>query len=122
MTSRTIGFASYYVTFMNDFSRKVWATPLKMKDQVLDIIKDLHVKQKRETGKKLRCARANNDKEYRGPFEDYYKVYDIRLEITVPKTPQLNDVAGRMNRTMCERIRCMLSHVKLLNSFWGEAM
>ena len=35
---------------------------------------------------------------------------------TVPKTPQQNGVAKRMNMT------CMLSHSKLLKSFWGEAM
>jgi len=27
-----------------------------------------------------------------------------------------------MNRTICEIIKCMLSHVKLPKSFWGEAM
>ena len=46
----------------------------------------------------------------------------IRLEKTVPKTPQQNGVAERMNRTICDRIGCMLSHAKLLKSFWGEAM
>ena len=27
-----------------------------------------------------------------------------------------------MNRTILERVRCLLSHSKLLRSFWGEAM
>lgn len=27
-----------------------------------------------------------------------------------------------MNRTIGERIRCLLSHAKLPKSFWGEAM
>ena len=33
-----------------------------------------------------------------------------------------NGVAERMNRTICDRIRCMLSHTKLPKSFLGEAM
>ena len=38
------------------------------------------------------------------------------------KTPQQNGVDERMNITIEERIRCMLSHSKLPKSFWGEAM
>ncbi|CAL9016331.1 unnamed protein product [Prunus brigantina] len=38
------------------------------------------------------------------------------------KTPQHNGIAERMNRTIVERIRTMLSHAKLPKSFWGEAM
>ena len=32
---------------------------------------------------------------------------------SVPKTPQHNGVAKRMNRTICEQIKCMLSYSKL---------
>jgi hypothetical protein len=44
------------------------------------------------------------------------------LEKTVPKTPQQNEVVERMNKTIVERIRCMLSHTKLPKSFRGEAI
>ena len=40
----------------------------------------------------------------------------------VPKTQHQNGIAERMNRTICDRIRCMLSRAKLPKSFWGEAM
>ena len=36
--------------------------------------------------------------------------------------PQHNGVAERMNRTINDRIRCMLSHARLSKGFWGEAM
>lgn len=76
----------------------------------------------RETGQKLKCVRVDNGGEYRGPFETYCKVHGIRLEKTPPKTPQLNGLAERMNRTIEERVRCILSHAKLPKSFWGEAV
>jgi len=122
MNTKTLGGALYYVTFIDDHSRKVCVFALKTKDQVLDVFKAFHMKIERETGKQLKCVRANNGGEYRGPFEEYCRSHGIRLEKTVPKTPQHNGVAERMNRTIYERIRCMLSHAKLPKSFWGEAM
>ena len=122
MQTRTRGGALYFVTFIDDCSRKVWIFALKSKDQVLDVFKDFHVKVERGTGRQLKCVRADNGGEYRGPFEQYCRSHGIRLEKTVPKTPQQNGVAERMNRTIQERIRCMLSDAKLPKYFWGEAM
>ena len=73
-------------------------------------------------GENLKCIRANNRGEYRGQFEQYYREHGIRLVRSVPKTPKHNRVVERMNRTICARIRCMISHSKLPKSFWGEAM
>ena len=41
--------------------------------------------------------------------------------MTVAKTPQQNGLTER-NRTICENVRSMLSHSKLLKIFWGEAV
>ena len=46
----------------------------------------------------------------------------IRHQKTPPKTPQLNGLTERMNRTLVERVRCVLSEAKLPNSFWAEAL
>ena len=121
MQSNSLGGALYYVTFIHDHSRKVWAYALKSKDRVLDVFKYFHVKVERQTGKQLKSVRVDNGGEYRGPFEQYYRSHGIRLEKTVPKTSQQNGVAERMNRNICDRISCMLSHAKLPMSFWGKA-
>ena len=80
------------------------------------------MKVERKTSKQLKSVKANNGGEYRGQFEQNCRSHGIKLEKTVLKTPQQNGVAKRMNRTICDRIRCMLSHAKLPKSFWGEAM
>ena len=84
--------------------------------------KELHATLERETRRKLKVVRADDGGEYRGSFENYCKLHDIRLEKIVPKPSQQNGVAERMNKTIEEMIRCMLSHSKLRKSFWGEAM
>ena len=51
MQSNTLGGTLYYVTFIDDHLRKVWAYALKSKDRVLDVFKYFHVKVERQTGK-----------------------------------------------------------------------
>ncbi|CAH9113366.1 unnamed protein product [Cuscuta europaea] len=48
--------------------------------------------------------------------------HGIRHQKSPPKTPQLNGSAEWMNRTLMERVRCLLSHAGLPSSFWGEAL
>ncbi|GKF27953.1 putative RNA-directed DNA polymerase [Tanacetum coccineum] len=49
----------------------------------------------------------------------YCREHVIQHQKTPPKTPQLNGLAERMNRTLVERVRCLLSHAGLPASFWG---
>ncbi|KAM0004298.1 putative RNA-directed DNA polymerase [Helianthus debilis subsp. tardiflorus] len=108
MKTRTLGGCLYFVTFIDDHSRKVWANTLKSKDQVLDVFKQFHALVERQTEKKLKCIRTDNGGEYIGPFDAYCREKGIRHQKTPPKIPQLNGLAERMNRTLAERVRCLL--------------
>jgi hypothetical protein len=76
----------------------------------------------RETEKKIKCIRTDNGGEYIGPFDAYCKEQGIRHQFTPPKTPQLNGLAERMNRTIMEGVRSLLSHAKLPKHYWGETL
>jgi len=49
MKVKTFGDDLYFVTFVDDHSRKFWAYALKSKDQVLEVFKQFHVMVKRQT-------------------------------------------------------------------------
>lgn len=85
MSDRTFDGALYFVTFIDDFSRKLWAYALKSKDKVLEVFKQFHAGVEREIGQKLKCVRFENGGEYHGTFESYCKAHGIKLEKTVPK-------------------------------------
>ena len=110
------------MTFIHDHKRKLWASPLKTKDQVLSVFKEFHMRVERETGRKLKAIRADNGGEYRGQFEEYCQSKGIWLEYIVPKMPELNGLAERMNRTIMMRVRSMLAHAKLSKTFWAEVL
>ena len=63
--------SQYFVTFIDDHSRKLWVSVLKTKDEVLTVFKEFQARAERETGHKLKAVRADNGGEYRGPFEEY---------------------------------------------------
>ena len=76
-----------------------------------------------ETGLKVKCLRSNNEGEYiDGGFSEYYAAQGIRMEKTIPGTPQQNGVAERMNRTLTERARSMRLHAGLPKTFWVDAV
>ena len=55
-------------------------------------------------------------------FGDYLKAEGIRHELIVPKNPEQNGVAERLNRTLVESVRSMSSDAQLPHKFWAEAL
>lgn len=73
--------------------------------------------------KEIMRLRTDNELEYlEHDFTEFCKYQGIARHKTVRYTPQQNGVAERMNRTILERVRCMLNHANLGKHFWGEAM
>lgn len=114
--------ALYFVTFIDDYSRKLWVYAMKTKDQVLKNIKEFHTLVERKTCKKLKCVCSNNGGEYCGPFHSYFNHHGFAHEKTPPKTPQLNALAVSVNQTLMERVRFMFFEAKLSNHYLGEAL
>ncbi|KAF2345193.1 Integrase catalytic core [Trinorchestia longiramus] len=72
---------------------------------------------------KIKILRTDNGGEYVSTdFERFLKVNGIVHQKTEPKTPEQNGVAERMNRTILEAVRAMLSDSKLPKTFWAEAV
>jgi hypothetical protein len=119
----SLGGSRYYITFIDDSSRKVWVYFLKLKYDVFEVFKKWKVMVETETGLKLKCLRSDNGGEYEdGGFKQFCAANGIRMEKTIPGTPQQNGVAERMNRTLNERARSMRLHVGLPKTFWADAV
>ena len=71
-----------------------------------------------ESGKKIRCLRTNNGKEYTSEeFDNFCQQEGIMRQFTVAYTPQQNGVAEQMNRTLLEKTKAMLKTTDLAKSF-----
>ncbi|GKV28505.1 hypothetical protein SLEP1_g37549 [Rubroshorea leprosula] len=113
----------YMLTFIDDYSRKVWVYTLKSKSDVFLTFKQWKTLIEKQTGKQIKHLRTYNGLEYcSGEFDTFCKNNEIVRHRTVRMTPQQNGVAERMNRTLLERARCMLSNAGLSKDFWAEAI
>ena len=78
---------------------------------------------KTETCLKVKCLRSDNGREYiNGGFSEYCPTQGIRMEKTIPGTPQQNGMAECMNRTLNECARSMKLHAGLPKTFWAVAI
>ena len=120
---KSLSGAEYFVTFIDDKSRYVWTYVLKNKSDVFKKFHEWKAMVEKSSGMKLKTFRTDNGGEYTSnEFEEYLRQDGTQHETTVPKTPQQNGVAERMNRTLIDSVRAMLSDSKLPKRFWAEAL
>ena len=64
ITPSFIGGNRFYVTFVDDFSRKTWVYLLKHKSEVFGYFKTWKWKVEKQSGKKIKCLRTDRGGEY----------------------------------------------------------
>ena len=123
ISTPSLGRGLYFLTFIDDNSRYVWIYILKSNDKVFEKFVEWKALVENSSGQKLKTLRTDNAGEYTSAaFTAYLKKEGVCHEFTVPKTPQQNGVAERMNRTLVEAVRSMLSNANLPKKFGAEAL
>ncbi|KAH9680700.1 hypothetical protein KPL71_026653 [Citrus sinensis] len=117
------GGARYFITFIDDFSRKVWVYVLKQKNEALEKFKDWLTLMENQTERRVKRLRTDNGLEYcLNEFNQFCIKKGIARHKTVRHTPQQNGLAERMNMTLVEKVRCMLFNANMSKHFWAEAV
>ena len=79
----------YFVSFIDDYSRKAWVYFMKHKSEVFTIFNQWKSETKMHTRRKLKYIRSDNGTEYKdNTFLEYCKNEGITRHFTVKKTPQ----------------------------------
>jgi len=118
----SIGGHLYYITFIDDFSRKTRIYYLKHKDEAFEMFKEFKALVENLTRKKNKIFRYNNGVEnISNDFINFCKKKRIKKEMIVPYNPKQNGVAKRKNRSIVEVARAMLHDQKLSKFLSREA-
>ena len=113
----------YFLTFIDDYSRKTWVYFLKRKSEVFEYFKEFKAFVEKQSGYRIKALRSDQGGEYTSDaFEEFLKQQGIKHQFTPAYTPQLNGVAERKNRTILNMVRSMLKDKKVPKSFWAEAV
>ena len=113
----------YFITFIDDFTRKIWVYFLQKKSELFDHFKKFRLHVEKQSGNSIQVLHSDGGGEYTSKeFKDYCDEHGIHREVTFPYTPQHNGVAERKNRTILDMARSMLKTKKMPNSFWAEAV
>ncbi|GBM44103.1 Retrovirus-related Pol polyprotein from transposon TNT 1-94 [Araneus ventricosus] len=119
----SLGGSKYFLSIIDDFSRKIDVFTLKSKSEVFSIFKEYLSRIQRELGRKLKSVRTDNGLEFcHKDFETFLRDLGIKIERTSFYTPELNGIAERFNRSSMEAVRTMLQDSGLQPRFWAEAL
>eukprot|EP00253_Pinus_taeda_P006792 PITA_06792 len=111
MSTKALSGAKYFVTFIDDHSRKAWIYFLKTKDDVFGRFKEFKALVENLTGKKIKVLRSDNGGEYVDKdLTDFCVREGIRREWTTPYNPEQNGVEERKNRIIVEATGAMLCY------------
>jgi transposase InsO family protein len=98
MPSSSLSGYAYYVSFIDDYSRKTWLFLLKSKYEVFSKFKEFKALIENISERKIKIPRSNNGGEYTSKeFVNFCEDVGIKRELNTPYNPQQNSVAERKN-------------------------
>lgn len=96
---------------------------LKHKNECLDKFKNWKIFVETQKDFRIKTLRTDNGLEFiNDEFNELCIKHGIQRHRTVVKTPQQNGIAERMNRTLLNKVRCLLIQSGMPKKYWGEAL
>lgn len=121
--TRTPSHKSYYVSFTDDFSRYSVVNPISKKSDFLAALTTFIASAETQQKTRVKAIRFDNAGENLSTaVKTFLDQKGIIIDSIPPYTPQLNGVAERLNRTLMEKVRCLLDQSGLPKTFWAEAL
>ena len=89
MSSSSLSGYIYYVSFIDDYSRKTWIYFMKKKYEVFSKFKEFKSLIKKYTKNKIKIFRSDNGVEFiSNEFKELCKYSGIKRDLTTPYNPQ----------------------------------
>jgi transposase InsO family protein len=121
--TESIGGCKYYVSFIDDHTRKVWVYFMKHEGEVFQQFLNFKAMVEKDKGVSIKCLRSDGGGEYlSNEFSEYLKEHRIQRKYSCSYSPRPNGIVERKNRHIVEITRAMLNEKNLPNYFWAETV
>ncbi|GJU63555.1 retrovirus-related pol polyprotein from transposon TNT 1-94 [Tanacetum coccineum] len=113
----------YTLVIVDDYSRYTWTKFLKDKTEDFDQFKIFSKKIQNQLGCTIVSIRTDHGREFDNEvqFGEFCNANGITQNFSAPRTPQLNGMVKRKNKTLQEMSRTMLNEQSLPQKFWCNA-
>jgi transposase InsO family protein len=123
MQESSLGGSKYFITFIDAHSGFVKVEFLPTKGHAAQATIDYIEWLKTQLRKKPKIFRSDRGREYiNEKLQTYLKREGIQRQCTVGYAPEQNGIAERMNRTLVEAARTMMTAAGLPVTLWAEAV
>jgi hypothetical protein len=114
---------AYVVTLVDEYSGKADVSVVKSKDVVPDELRRMILTWENQTGKTVKVLFSDRGGEYiNHVLANWCASKGIQHVFSVPRTPEQNGIAERLNQTLNNIVRALLFQYKLYMPLWGHAI
>ncbi|GFY16976.1 retrovirus-related Pol polyprotein from transposon TNT 1-94 [Trichonephila clavipes] len=123
MPTESQGGNKYFLSIIDDYSRKVTVFPIRNKSDVFQTFIRFQKRAERFLSKKVIAVRTDGGLEFcNKDMDNFLTELGIKHEVTNSYTPEMNGVAERFNLTALNGIKTLLKSSEVPHKFWGEAL
>ncbi|GFX18795.1 retrovirus-related Pol polyprotein from transposon TNT 1-94 [Trichonephila clavipes] len=123
MPTEIQGGNKYFLSIIDDYSRKVTAFPIRNKSDIFHTFIRFQKRAERFLSKKVIAVRTDGGLEFcNKDMDNFLTELGINHEVTNSYTPEMNGVAERFNLTALDGIKTLLKSSEVPHKFWGEAL
>ncbi|GFU52489.1 retrovirus-related Pol polyprotein from transposon TNT 1-94 [Trichonephila clavipes] len=123
MPTESQGGNKYFLSIIDDYSRKVTVFPILNKSDVFHTFIRFQKRAERFLSKKVIAVRTDGGLEFcNKDMDNFLTELGIKHEVTNSYTPEMNGVAERFNLTALDGIKTLLKSSEVPHKFWGEAL
>jgi hypothetical protein len=109
--------------FIDDATRHTDEYILRYKSEALGKFKEWKAFRVKESGKQVKRFCTDGGGEYTSQkFAEYLQSEGIPKETRTPYSPHSHGVVEQVNRTIMERVRCMLDSARPFKKYWAVAV